>query len=1349
MPLLRGLKMRLQDRWNVQPADDPSTGSTLVGSVLYDRIALNGELTPEYELEANHAENSAYYPSTPVIYALQADDAIDQVDGRLLQMGSGAPKAWLFDETLSEGTLLVDDLNYDSMLMPNSEDGSFTVSCWLYPDRTTGARLCILEKQVTGTSYHRFQLDYDDSTGFHKIVFTAANRSGSGASSVSATIVPEQWSLIVARCDGNGKQLTLDVLGSDGFLSTETELANSLLGCSLPGDQLVVACRGDLSSGKLASGSFGLQQVCFWDKKLTSSEVTELVSDGRGTSHWHDQALPATYSLAAYTDYTVDPPKGRYGIVPGALSRACDADHSCWQKGSIDKSPDTIVVSLRNLVAAPGGSAPTGDIVMYRNESQIIQGWRFGRTFESEWIDLACGASIRFFLESTPSHMSGARYRQYLGVESSWGSKYQIAKFRITLGISLIKTNDGVDFHSPSPSDDDYIFDNADSYTSYCSDLVSSGWTDFAEPVFEEDFTVGGTTYVRAACIVAHRYQFTYGVDQFYWRGGDYGWQMGVSCLGDTCMDSRYNYKSTVSPPGTIASGSIANGTKVVPTEASMNRPFTAVARGLIGRHGDGGGIEFVESLPFLASSFTAVIYPGEFVRPEPFSTRLVGGCIDCDVVAKYDQSLHDASSVSVGQVLSKEITIHKDTHRTQKALSGSVSPRLAGATLGGTDGGALLRVLSKSTLNNEVSYRPEYIGDSWSDPEIDAARNQTTPHHWGGALLADGSAQFTGVVDEYLANDSANNDGSSLLVDVRPDEKINPNEAGSYTAKLAITRFKPLPLSDDEDVLHSMQIDSGTIDPQGVGIYPTSSTAEVSVENCDSCPGASGDCGDVPVLSTLSGINWLLPPVTRTSVEWGPDIYTYDDRLFCSLHSPSEHETEVAAEDTLGGCPLPLSIRHSVTSLISETPELAGQITWKSPKYFWDHEMNGEFGFLCGTEPEISRTICSGRLESEYASFVIADISLACESGLPAIHVTYQVDYYKTRSVQTHSEYYYSWTDNAGDGTIKYLDMNFGIPVTLQETQIRRATFISSSHSDFCLRHLSNDSVVFDFERDVVVSESRCSADPGEDDFVARLVSDFRLSTKTPTSPVSTAIPDLSLPAGGPWHVTRSPGSLHTFEGHNGAVTSRPANKLHRVTAARPFTRLCVPDHSGHDYLDLFPDANILDCYQIEDIEARLDCFASYHAYIGRDWVFTYPPDPLAGMCPISFVPVVDFSSATITVAKSVIDNFWNAAVSFPSSYTIENSELAHVVLDQTTTNGCWQMLNDDGLLIATLNGSTWDLTFYSQENDRCVSVIARYRLAGFPFSRWSRYGKNQMQLVSADWTVQDWPKFITVEPV
>ena len=44
---------------------------------------------------------------------------------------------------------------------------------------------------------------------------------------------------------------------------------------------------------------------------------------------------------------------------------------------------------------------------------------------------------------------------------------------------------------------------------------------------------------------------------------------------------------------------------------------------------------------------------------------------------------------------------------------------------------------------------------------------------------------------------------------------------------------------------------------------------------------------------------------------------------------------------------------------------------------------------------------------------------------------------------------------------------------------------------------------------------------------------------------------------------------------------------------------------------------------------------------------------------------------------------------------------------------------------------------------------IVARYRIPGFPISRWKNGEDNHLQLVSADWSLEDWPIYITVSPV
>lgn len=871
MPLLRSLGLRVLDKY----VDSNS---------LPVSMGVCNEFQSQFDSEGNIQAGYAYVlPEEDYVCRLTKVGTILSKNGKILDFT--ASPATLADYFGSGSTgYRIDSPNHDSLLLPD-DDGNFTVAFWILPYRHAGLVGDVIGKRLTGNSRHRYLLRINGDAP--AVVFFAASQDGTTEYSVTCPIISRRWSLVIARCEGPEKKLSLKILSEDGVVTSKSEQVAEVVGCALAGDALVVGRNPDLTSNPLSAGVFYLQQVCVWKKVLSAHEEKELFADGRGVIRWSDPAVPSFFGDFANSEFEITQAiykkygtseeafihAGDYTIIrdsneklirvsqipassPAAPCKTCDSEPDCYPNAMSDFSPDAISLSV-TWTAASGGCVPEPtEFVLHRNQRQIIQGFRFGRTFESDEIALSCGGTLRFFLESTPYHMSQYRYRQYLGIETTFGEKTQIAKFNITMGIALIKCqnfNTGAPnqfFTSPSPSGVNFNFPFSDSFTDYAADIVASGWTDFATVLYEEPFSTTDNQ-ITAACIVANGYRFTVGSDLPEKRGGDCGWQMGVKDRGANVspalvMDSKYNYRVD-----NICI--ISNNPRVVPADPLLNRPFTAVARGLLVIE-DEAHLPITGSLPFDPASFTAVMTPQEFVRPEPFTAVSTsarrrfgaGGCIDCDVTASF--LVHNLTGVIIPAT--RRTKIFK-TQCPQKTLSGAVSVLGMGAVTGQTTGAGLSRVLGGGQIQANHLTDSEYSDRETSGNQVDVYDNR--PLHFGGTLTPSGQMQFTAQIDDYNPELA-----ESLLIDIRPDQKVDPNNPGTYPGTIAgSTKFNPKINADSEAGLVGIQPDHGTLGTVTFGRVPVNSTATITVENCDPCSAAKTCSAKLSV--DVNNIVWLI----------------------------------------------------------------------------------------------------------------------------------------------------------------------------------------------------------------------------------------------------------------------------------------------------------------------------------------------------------------------------------------------------------------------------------------------------------------------------------------------------------
>ena len=328
---------------------------------------------------------------------------------------------------------------------------------------------------------------------------------------------------------------------------------------------------------------------------------------------------------------------------------------------------------------------------------------------------------------------------------------------------------------------------------------------------------------------MANGYRFTIGTDLPERRGGDCGWQMGVKDRGGNVsqvfvLDSKYNYRAV----GTV----ISTNPRVTASDPLLNRPFTAVARGLIAIL-DADGVLTNDTLPFVASSFTGVMTASEFVRPEPFTSFSIdtrrrfgtGGCIDCDITASFITE----NVTGTPAPITKTVTIFK-TQCPQKTLSGAVAVPGMGAIVGETTGAGLLRVLQ--SFNHPSSEPNNDSGSEYAEREP----NRTPPLHRGGTFVPSGQTQFTGKIDTGIV-DSGGSTTGHLLVDIRPNQKVDLNNPGSYSGTIAgLTKIAAISAIDTDEAIAAAQPDLGTLGDISFGRIPVDDTAVITVDNCTPC---------------------------------------------------------------------------------------------------------------------------------------------------------------------------------------------------------------------------------------------------------------------------------------------------------------------------------------------------------------------------------------------------------------------------------------------------------------------------------------------------------------------------------
>lgn len=1330
MPLLRGLKMRLFDNY--------------VGTNLTSRVR------NDYQSQFDLNELGNTFPATNVpcyvpngfVHALEDEDCIIGLamstpntlltkNGHIYDFSIyQATSCVLFDSSRSSSGHLFDADN-DSLLVP-SEDGNFTIAFWVNPYSAPPGTYSIVSKLISGTSVNRFLIQCDTSSAIPVIRFSAATADGTSEISVESRVTIGRWSLVVAKCKPSSVEL--NVLCEDGFVSREKTASASLMGCGLSGENLYCGVGSDGISDPLHDGSFYLQQVLFWNKEITANEETELFSRGRGKVRFSDTAVPETF-----TEYTLGSSKygsHEFGTYPsvdidanGDITRlyvdnvsespyrpckTCDTEPFCYPGAMADPSPDSITLSV-SWTANLTGCVPTEtSFTMLRLPKQIVQGFVFGRTFESEKIPLSCGGYIRFFLESTPYHWSLYRYRQYLGVETTFGGRAVYAKYAITMGSSLVRnavTGGSNRFTSPSPAGVSFNFPFTDSFSDYANDIVAAGWCDVAEDALYEQFSpeTCTTNSIDASCIVANGYRFGVGVDRPEDRGGDCGWQLGISEItpGPQQQDSMYNYRVACGSP------SYSTATVVVPSFTELNRPFSAIAYGLIGIH-DSNGKHVDREMPF--SDFSAVLTPSMFIRPEPFDgfnrsfIRSIGpaGCIDCEIAATFDYD--DSSIATGGSTATKQTNKINSNGSPTKTLSAVAPVVLSGASGDHSQPGyGLLRILgSPASTPSTISGN-----GTFSDPDENESQWLLT---LGGSLKPGGEIQFTSQVDNYSRGV---NGYGYLLENLRDDKTLDWNSASTAVPpRLRGTKVDPyifyqsgtepageqpgntIPVTASQ--IRRKKPDRGTLGgPTDTDLVPVADSQLITSSNCDDC---HEGCESSTFLADAEGL------------QYAADIKDYG---VLPLAAPSSDFSFSSGTQTTIECDGRQILKNSATfangppaSEIQTPPTVTAQITGIKIV----HECPD---LVAKIQYTVTQLIFVNTVSREYTYLALHYTDLNPLNPLLYVEIDNRASYYGSNTQNCEYEAIVN-NDGAIDASVVARELAHEInpyqsgafTAVVRDQPVGNIIGSSSGFFDF------EGVLVCDFKTDILIYG-----------FTENREAIFRIEDT-----------DTCLRPG---NADRDRSATLTFLEDRQVDTRTPYSNVGSLAGS-------IPDGTN-DFDQAVLDAWYSGNSQFGENPAIPACKCDEPAF-----------DPPTLYYSVPTPPAIDFSNAVVTlemVTPSIHQSGHSEQYKFtlPASFS-EEYDGEHVLTAEDGEMNWASESTDSSPMFAILRSSSgtqlsgaWTLEISSPttETDTCRKIAARYRLSGFPYSRWNPNGDNQMMLVSADWSIGRWPVFLTVEPV
>lgn len=147
---------------------------------------------------------------------------------------------------------------------------AFSMSFWVKPQNLAAQR-CFISKTTNDTNVYGIGI-YHDATGK---IFIQLRASGAlRQHTFGDTLIAGSWQLITVTFDGSSNMNGLNVYIDDALDSNSPASSNSL-GDFTNTDPLEIGRR---NSGFYYSGN--MNNVCFWDKELSLTEVEEIYNSG-------------------------------------------------------------------------------------------------------------------------------------------------------------------------------------------------------------------------------------------------------------------------------------------------------------------------------------------------------------------------------------------------------------------------------------------------------------------------------------------------------------------------------------------------------------------------------------------------------------------------------------------------------------------------------------------------------------------------------------------------------------------------------------------------------------------------------------------------------------------------------------------------------------------------------------------------------------------------------------------------------------------------------------------------------------------------------------------------------------
>ena len=158
-------------------------------------------------------------------------------------------------------------------------DGStpFSISTWVYPRTISASSQVPIAKALNSGVFPGYWIVYSTSG----IAFVMRNTSTTNELSIRNSFTPtiNTWYNILITYDGSKSSAGLKVY-VNGSLGTQVVLANTLTGSISTTQSLKIGARQNTNY----SNSI-VDETAFWNRELTSSEVTELYNSGVGKQY--------------------------------------------------------------------------------------------------------------------------------------------------------------------------------------------------------------------------------------------------------------------------------------------------------------------------------------------------------------------------------------------------------------------------------------------------------------------------------------------------------------------------------------------------------------------------------------------------------------------------------------------------------------------------------------------------------------------------------------------------------------------------------------------------------------------------------------------------------------------------------------------------------------------------------------------------------------------------------------------------------------------------------------------------------------------------------------------------------